>query len=191
MLAYLKKLDKELFLTLNGIHADWCDPIMALISNKPTWIPLYLVLLLLIIHFHRKYTWSILLFVALIITVSDQLSVHLFKNVFQRLRPCHEPALEGLVHIVNHKCGGSFGFISSHASNSFALAVFIIGILKSKTKVIIWVMLIWAMLNGYSRIYLGVHYPGDVIVGGIFGGLVGFLFLKIYLYLNNKLLSRQ
>jgi undecaprenyl-diphosphatase len=125
-----------------------------------------------------------ILFIVVVITLTDQTSVHLFKNVVQRLRPCHETSLEGLVHLVNNKCGGQFGFISSHAANSFGVAVLVSLWLRK------WgytaVMLSWAMLIAYSRVYLGVHYPGDVIAGAIWGA--GCAWLVFYLY--NWILAR-
>jgi len=151
------------------------------ISVKWLWIPLYAFLLYLII---KEYKWKsliILLFIAVLITLSDQLSVHLFKNAIQRLRPCHNPAIMDQVHLVKDHCGGQFGFISSHASNSFALAVFLIGILGKRFKHFSALILVWAVLVSYSRIYLGVHYPGDVIVGGIFGCLLGYILRFTYL----------
>ena len=115
------------------------------------------------------------------IVVSDQLSVHAFKNVFQRLRPCHEPELEGLVHLVKNKCGGDFGFVSSHAVNHFAMAIFFSVIFYKKIKYFIPLIMLWAAFISYSRIYLGVHYPGDVICGGLTGAAIGFFFGKLSL----------
>ena len=106
---------------------------------------------------------------------------HLFKDVFQRLRPCHEPALESVVNIVNGKCGGSYGFYSSHASNVFAIAVFVVSLYKRHCPSLFLGIFLWAGLIAYSRIYLGVHYPGDVIAGAIAGGILGYFtarFLK-------------
>ena len=180
MIETLKQLDTELFLALNGLHNSLFDFLMFWASNKLIWIPLYLFFLYLII---KKYQWKTVgIFVAILvlITLADQLSVHLFKNVFQRFRPCHEPQLEGLVHLVNGKCGGRFGFISSHASNTFALVVFLIQLLGKKYKYFTISILIWASLVSYSRIYLGVHYPGDVFVGAVFGSLLGFIIFFLY-----------
>ncbi|MEZ5197880.1 MAG: phosphatase PAP2 family protein, partial [Bacteroidales bacterium] len=115
MIELLKQWDTDLFLFLNGWHNDFWDVIMYYSSEKLTWIPLYIIILYLIIrHFRWKSIW-ILIFVAFLIATTDLLSVHAFKNVFLRLRPCHEPSLDGLVHTVHEKCGGQFGFVSSHA----------------------------------------------------------------------------
>ena len=113
------------------------------------------------------------------------------KNYFQRLRPCHEPTLEGLVHLVNNKCGGKFGFVSSHASNHFALAVFLSILYKNTYKYFPLLIFLWAAIIAYSRIYLGVHYPGDVIGGAISGILFGFIFGKIYLIIDGKYLMKH
>ena len=150
------------------------------ISFKWTWIPLYALLLFLII---REYKWRsllILLFIAILITLSDQLSVHLFKNTVERLRPCHNPEIMESVHLVKEHCGGLYGFVSSHAANSFALAVFLIGFLGRKFKYFTLLILLWAAIISYSRVYLGVHYPGDIIVGAIFGALLGYILQIIY-----------
>lgn len=191
MLEGLKKIDQEVFLALNGFHTEWMDQVMVFISDKYVWIPLYLILLVLIIRHYKIKALFILIAIGLLIFASDQLSVHLFKENFQRLRPCHEPALEGLAYTVNNKCGGQYGFISSHATNAFALTVFIIGIFIKRLKVLLWVMLPWAIFNAYSRVYLGVHYPGDVLVGAIFGSLIGFVFLKTYLYFQAQFINSK
>lgn len=128
----------------------------------------------------------ILLFILLLITLSDQISVHAFKNVFERLRPCHTPDLLLVVHTVE-KCGGQFGFISSHAANSFALAFFISGLLRKSYKWIPYVMYSWAALTIYSRIYLGVHFPGDVLGGAILGMILGWIVLKGFRILDRKM----
>ena len=179
MLEFLNRLDTDLFLLINGFHNGLFDVIMVYISAKLFWIPFYLLLLYLIIKEEKKQAILVLIFIALLITISDQLSVHAFKDVFQRLRPCHNPDLTLIVHTVE-RCGGQFGFISSHASNSFALAFFVGGLLKEKYKWIVWVMYLWAALTIYSRVYLGVHYPGDVIAGAVVGSLIGWGILTAY-----------
>ena len=180
MLDWLNQIDTELFLFLNGLHNSFFDFLMYWISNKYIWIPLYAFFLFLII---KKYKWKVvmaIILVAVLITVSDQVSVHLFKNTFMRLRPCHEPALDGLVHIVNNKCGGQHGFISSHAANTFAIAAFLSVLLKGSFRYFSLFIFIWAALVGFSRIYLGVHYPGDVFVGAIVGIVLGYIFGRLF-----------
>ena len=123
MIEWLIQIDSRVFLALNGLHNETWDGIMWWISGKTSWWPLYLAIIGFL-GWKRKWQMvPVLLFIIIVITLTDQTSVHLFKNVFQRLRPCHEPSLDGLVHIVNNKCGGQFGFISSHAANSFGVAV--------------------------------------------------------------------
>ena len=141
---------------------------------------MYFFLYLIISYYKKNSVWVIVAAI-LMIVVSDQLSVHAFKNVFQRLRPCHEPELEGLVHLVKNKCGGDFGFVSSHAVNHFAMAVFFSVIFYKKIKYFIPLIMLWAAFISYSRIYLGVHYPGDVICGGLAGAAIGLLFGKLSL----------
>lgn len=156
------------------MHNSFFDFLMYWISYKLTWIPFYLFLLALVIKHYKLRTLDILVFVALLITLSDQLTVHCFKDVFHRLRPCHDPVIKDLVHLVNGECGGSFGFVSSHAANSFAICFFVIQILGKKIKYLTRGMIIWAAVISYSRIYLGVHYPFDVFCGALLGILVGY-----------------
>jgi undecaprenyl-diphosphatase len=114
--------------------------------------------------------------------ISEQVSVHLFKEVFMRLRPCHEPELAGQVRLVTHGCGGQYGFVSTHATNSFNLAVLSALLIKRKWFTIS--VFAWAILVSYSRVYVGVHYPGDILGGAILGGLIGtsvyFLTRKVF-----------
>lgn len=185
MIETLETLDRELFLFLNGMHHDSLDQLMIWISDKFVWIPFYILLIGLII---RKHEWRSLIIVVpaliLLITLSDQISVQVFKNGFERLRPCHNEELSGLIHLLGN-CGGKYGFISSHAANTFALAVFIIYIMKSKP--ILYIMLVWAGLVSYSRIYLGVHYPADIFAGAIIGWLIALTVWSITKWVNARM----
>jgi undecaprenyl-diphosphatase len=173
MLEWLKSIDTQVFLAINGAHDLVIDFIMYWASNKMIWIPFYILLAYLLIRDYGRRGWMLLLLGGVAILVSDQTCTHLFKDVFQRLRPCHDPALEGMVHLVKGKCGGSYGFISSHASNSFALATYLSFLMGKKYRYLPVIMFAWALLLCYSRVYLGVHYPGDVIVGAIWGAGIG------------------
>lgn len=178
----LNKIDTWLFLLINGMNSPFFDWLMYWISSKLVWIPFYTLLLFLLIRKYKLNALWILLFVALLITFSDQVSV-LFKNYFQRLRPCHNEDLDLLIHTVRGKCGGKYGFVSSHASNSFALAVFLVPFLKSYWRYFTPAIIIWAAIVSYSRIYLGVHFPGDVIGGAALGAFGGIVFSKSYFLL--------
>ncbi|MBS1548957.1 MAG: phosphatase PAP2 family protein [Bacteroidetes bacterium] len=166
--------DKELLLYLNGLGDTAYDPFWLLITGKWFWIPLYVIFLYLILKkYPIKSVGYILLFIALGIGVSDQLA-GVFKHGFLRLRPCHNPELMHKMRLVT--CGGQYGFYSSHASNSFFLATFLSFLLKKYFPYFPYIIFTWAALVSYSRIYLGVHFPGDILVGTMAGMLIGFLF---------------
>jgi len=181
LIENLDACDSEAFLAINEIHSGWADPAMAIVSEMLTWFPLYAFLLFVL---QRRWGWQGLAIavpvLALMVLFSDKGSVLLFKENFQRLRPCHVPELQQYVHLIDGHCGGRYGFVSSHASNHFAIAVFMSGILGGRPKWAAPLLLLWAAWVSYSRIYLGVHYPGDVIVGALYGALVGWIFFVIF-----------
>ncbi len=188
MLETLITWDTDLFLFLNGMHSPFWDQVMWLITGTWIWIPLYLFILGWLIRDYRWKASILLIFVVILITLSDQSSVHLFKEVFHRFRPCHDPRVADLVHTVNGKCGGKYGFVSSHAANTFAIAVFSLLLIRNRYYSIS--IIAWASLVSYSRVYLGVHFPGDIIAGALLGAFVGYIVYKGYGITESRLLSR-
>jgi PAP2 superfamily. len=185
----LQHLDQQLFLFLNSLHSPFWDTIMHAISGRVIWAPLYLAILLYLGFTYKRKFLIILLFVILAVTLADQVSVQLFKNVFHRLRPCYDPSLAGMVHLVNGECGGHYGFVSSHASNSFNVALLSLMLIKKRWYTIS--IITWASVIGYSRIYLGVHYPGDVICGAMIGAFIGWGVYKLYELTDRKILTQK
>ena len=185
MIEYLHDLDVKMLLFLNSMNSPFIDKLMFFISGKIEWLPLYLFLIFWMFYRFRKKGWLFLALTILVFAFSDLGSVHLFKNVFERLRPSRNPELEGLVHLVNGYRGGMYGFISSHAANTFGLAVMVSLIFRERWLTVS--MLLWAAVVSYSRIYLGVHYPFDVLGGAIWGSLMAVLVFLVY----RKIEARQ
>jgi undecaprenyl-diphosphatase len=155
-------------------------------SNRWIWIPFYAWILYRIYKLFGKKVFLIAVLSALLITASDQLASGVIKDAVKRPRPCHEASLADKVHLVNNYCGGPFGFVSSHAANSFALLSFLFLLVKSRDKSLIRLLIVWAILVSYSRIYLGAHYPGDVLCGALLGILLAILFSKIYFKVEKR-----
>jgi len=184
----LERLDQQLFLFLNSINSPFWDQVMHALSGKIICVPLYLSILIYMgIKYKRKFL-IILLFIILAATLADQSSV-LVKNLVERLRPCHEPSLQGLVHLVNGECGGKFSFVSSHATNSFDVALLSLLFIRKGWFTISIVL--WALVVGYTRIYLGVHYHGDVVCGSLLGALIGWGIYELYVLTDNKILKHK
>ncbi len=171
--------DEMLLLGINGLAGHpLLDRIMLLLSAKWTWLPLYaFILAMLIKHFGWVSTGWICLGAAAMVILTDQGSVQFFKETVNRLRPCHHAELQQRLVLVSGKCGGRYGFISSHAANVFGLAVLVNLLFKGLGRV--WkFMFLWAALVAFSRVYLGVHYPSDIIAGALVGSLIGYLAAK-------------
>lgn len=167
MLEFLNQIDTDIFLFLNGLHTTFFDNLMWFISGKFTWIPLYLLLVFFLVRKYRINSLWWLLALALVVLFADRISSGLIKPLAQRWRPTHNPAIEHLVHVVNNYRGGSYGFVSSHAANTFAVATLLTFAFQQKWAK--FALIAWAIVVSYSRIYLGVHYPGDVICGAALG----------------------
>ena len=185
MLETLKNIDESLFLLLNAHNNSFFDPLMWLFSAKLFWGPLYVWFLWLLYKQYPKHFWTVIIAILLMIVASDQLT-NLAKNSVMRLRPSQEPNLQALVHTLNGYRGGKYGFYSGHASNAFTVALFMITSIALKRRYIILVSLTFAILTAYSRVYLGVHYPGDILVGGIVGTLLGTCFAYAHDYFRNR-----
>ena len=192
MIEFLENIDRKLFLLINGCHSDFADFFAFWVSNNFTWIPFYVLLLFLCSRVLKNKWWLLLIFIPLLITATDQVSVQLFKNVFLRFRPCQNLELKDSVHLVNGYCGGMYGFISSHAANTFGLAAFIWLILRRNYRYWFWILFIgYAGLISYSRIYLGAHYPADVFVGALVGLAAGTIFYLLFRLVLQRIQTRN
>lgn len=191
-LNWLNELDRSFFIFLNGHHQPWLDQVMWYVSKMQTWFPVYLLMLILL---YRKIGLRNFFLaigcVALLLFLTDFLAVHLVKNTVMRLRPSHDPQIKDLVNLVadpngNLYRGGQFGFFSNHSSNHFGVVGLFIYLMKPLRTSWIILLYAWVLLITYSRIYLGVHYPGDILAGALYGSIAALLVSRIYHYISDR-----
>lgn len=182
----LIELDKHILMQLNGSDSLFWDGFMYIVTDTKTWIPAAIALLYVIFKNNNlKQGLFILLLIALVVTLADQTSSGICKPLFERYRPTKDPEFMNMVNTVNnYRAGGLYGFISSHAANTFAVAMFI-SLLVRNAK-LSFMMFLWAFIPTYSRVYLGVHYPGDIFFGIIDGLLSGSVVYLLYKFISNK-----
>lgn len=179
MLESLQALDRTIFLTLNEMHTPYLDSFMYIFTSKLVWIPLYAsILYVLYKNMNIRMVIFTTLIFALLIVIADQTCSSILRPIFERPRPSRNPEIADLVHIVNGKRGGKYGFPSCHAANTFALACFVMLLFKNKTLTTFFML--WAIATCYTRIYVGVHYPGDLLFGTIVGFTAGTIIYGIY-----------
>lgn len=189
----LGTLDARFFLFLNGLHTDWMDMVMIAVTQMWVWLPLYLLMVYWTVKQYGKRCWWIFIALGIVILCSDQLSAHVCKPLFQRLRPCYNVDFQDLIYLPKGVAGGKYGFVSSHAANTFAIAAFMTAALRNNRPWVGIVLYLWALISSYSRIYLGFHYPGDILCGAVLGILIGLIFWKVFqlVFLKRRTRSEQ
>ncbi len=190
MLHQIQEIDTRIFLLLNDLHNSWVDFLMYWATQRNTWIPLYLLIIGFFIWKHKQQSWRIIACLVATIVLSDQFTSTLLKPWVQRLRPCHVAYLQNKIHLITD-CGGQYGFASSHAANSFGLAMALWLLVGRQYPAVKW-FFVWAAAVSYSRVYVGVHYPIDVIAGALVGVAAAwacvrlFTRMKVYELINYK-----
>ena len=185
MFENLKDIDEHLFLWGNSFHSTFFDALMPYLTSFWIWIPLFLWWLLAFIRVFKTKTLFVVLFVVTLLALSDRSSVFV-KNTFKRYRPSHNIRIKDKIHIVNEYRGGQYGYVSSHASNAFGIALFLCLLLKNRPQK--WLKIsffVWAFIMMYTRIYLGVHYPFDLVSGALLGSLWALVLYKIFTMFNS------
>ncbi|MFP5041155.1 phosphatase PAP2 family protein [Parasediminibacterium sp. JCM 36343] len=177
----LIQADKKLFQLINSkFTTPWLDSIYPWYRESTTWVPLYLFILVFLFLNFGKRVWPWLLFVIFNIMLSDQISSTFFKHQFMRLRPCADPYLQFNVRLLLDHCSGGYSFTSSHATNHFGFAMFLLQTLKPFINKFKWPLYFWAASISYGQIYVGVHYPLDVFVGALLGCGIGYMVASFY-----------
>ena len=185
-LQRLIDIDKQVMLALNGSDSLYMDGVMKIYTSTSVWIPVALVLLFIVLKNNRPRTAILtILAVALTIVATDQVSSHLIKPLVARLRPCNDPTIMHLIDTVNGYRSGGYSFTSSHACNSFG--IFAIVSLIIRNRALSLSLLLWASINSYSRIYLGVHFPGDILCGAIIGTTMGSMVYLLYASVRKRI----
>lgn len=189
MLETILNLDSQLLLAINGAASSFGDCFMWNYTKTVVWVPLVLALLYVIVRNNKvRDCIVIIVCLALAFVIADQIASGFFKPTFQRLRPTHDPDLAQLLHVVNDYRGGLYGFVSSHAANSFAAVIFCSLVIRSWKFTV--PLTVWAVINCWSRMYLGVHYPTDILCGAIVGAFAALAAYSIYVLVQMKLTRR-
>jgi undecaprenyl-diphosphatase len=176
-------LDKQLLVYLNSLGSSAFDPLWLFITKQSHWTPFFLILLYFVFKkLGTKQTTILLLFIAVLLTINNEIT-ELFKAHFQRLRPCNDLAIKDIIR--NIKPSNTFSFFSGHSSNSMAVFVFLYLIFKKHYKYF-WLLIFWPLIFAYSRIYLGLHFPTDILAGFTCGLIMGNLWYKLYNFLKIK-----
>ncbi len=179
-MSQLSNIDSDLFLFLNGLHVDWMDGAMMLITDMWAWLPMYALWIYWVVKQYDKRCWWVFLAVGIVVLCSDQLSSHVCKPLFHRLRPCYNIDFQDLIYLPKGLAGGRYGFVSSHAANTFSISAFMTPVLSKYRPWAAITLFLWAFISSYSRIYIGYHYPGDILAGAALGALVGFLLWRLF-----------
>lgn len=169
LIQSLNLFDTGLLLFFNSMHNSFFDGFMYGFTQILVWVPLYISVIYVLIKTKKFDALWLILSLVLCVVICDQISSGIIKNTVQRLRPSHEPSLNGMVHLVNGYTGGRFGFVSSHAANTFGFALMSALLVRKRNFTVM--IVVWSLINCYSRIYLGVHYPFDIAEGLLVGTL--------------------
>ena len=181
MIEWLIQADKKLFLLINNtLTTPLLDHIYPWWRESNTWVPLYVFFLAFMFLNFGKKAWPWVAFVLFNILLSDQISSTFFKNYFMRLRPCADPEMQFQVRLLLDYCSGGYSFTSSHATNHFGFAMFVTQTLKPYITKYRWILFLWAGSIAYGQVYVGVHYPIDVIVGALLGCGIGYMVASFY-----------
>ena len=181
MFEYLLQLDQQVFIAINkGLSNGFLDWLMPLLRNKFFWAPLYLFLIIFLPRNYGKAGWMCILFLGITFGLTDYFSASVVKPLVQRLRPCNDPSLEAEVK-ERVECGSGFSFPSTHATNHFGIAMFLVGVFYSRWKWILPLAFLWAFSIAFAQVYVGVHFPLDVLTGAILGCMIGYITSTLYL----------